>query len=265
MARLWGDGFADDGPSAFASMVSWDACSTDEYAVLFPQLVPSDGRLPAAPLAHLASCVAARAARLARFDPAPPVLGQPGWGGSACTLERAWFTGESALVGLLRAAGLMRTPAERVAAERRLLALLDGLLAEVRRGLVPDWSEDREAWFAFGSGIHSAYLWPESAVSPSRCLTAAWLGHLDRGRAALMPEAVADYLLDAVLDPVNERDRPLAAMIPTREDALRLRRVAAARLGGVDSAVRFGNGVFGATVRSLRSAAFVRGDALEHA
>lgn len=265
MARLWGDGFVDDGPIALASMVSWEVCSTDEYAMLFPRLMPTDGRLPAAPAAHLAACVAARSARLARLDPVLPALCQAVGARPVSSLERAWFTGESTFAGLLRGVGLLRTSVERVAAERRLLAFLDSLLGEIRRGLTPVWSEDREAWFAFGSGIHSAYLWPESAISPTRSLTAAWLGHLDRGRTALMPDAVADYLLDAVLDPISEVDRLLAAMIPTREDALRLRRASEARLAGGDPAVRLGRGVCRATMRSLRSAAFVREDAFEHA
>ncbi len=265
MARLWGDGFSDDAFGAIRAVADWDGCSADEYAVLFPRLIPSDGRLPAAPLAHLGSCVAARAARLARLDPAPAAVRQAVQARSASTSERGWFMGEGNLAGLLRVAGLLRMSAERVAAERRLLALLDGLLGDLRRGLAPDWSEDREAWFAFGSGIHPGYLWPEATVSPTRGLAAAWLGHLDRGRTALMPVAVADYLIDAVLDPLNGSDRPLAAMVPTREDAVRLRRAAVERLAGGDPAVRLDRGVCRAAMRSLRSAAFVREDALEHA
>ena len=265
MARLWGDGFADDGPAALASMLSWNACSPDEYAMLFPRLLLLDGCLPAAPLTHLTACVAARTARLARFDSVPAAFSPAVEAKPSSTLERAWFTGEGTIVGLLRVAGLLRTSAQRVAAERRLLVLLECLLGDLQRGLSPAWSEDREAWFAFGSGIHSAYLWPESAVSPTRCLTAAWLGHLDRGRTALMPMAVADYLLDAVLDPVKETDRPLVAMIPTREDAMHLRQASAARLAGCDPAVRLGRGVCRATMHSVWSAIFLREDALEHA
>ena len=47
-----------------------------------------------------------------------------------------------------------------------------------------------------------------------------------------MPEAVADYLLDAVLDGTRAGDRSLAAMVGTAENARRLRRAATKVLGG---------------------------------
>ncbi len=244
MAGLWGDGFADDGFMAARAMARWEDCSPDEYVLLFPKLLPADGRLPAALRAHLEACVAVRAWRLARLDPATsaPHLRARAPAVAAADLHGAWFADDGAVTCLMRRVGLLHTSPQRVAAERDLLALLDGVLDAVQRGLCPAWSEDREAWLAFGSGFHPAYLWPESAIAPARGCAAAWLGHLDRGRTALLPEAVAEYLVDAVLDPSRPRDRALAAMVATPGNARRLRAAAAARLAGRDPAVRFGPG-----------------------
>ena len=268
VAGLWGDGFAGDGFAASRSVAAWDDCSSDEYAMLYARLVPSDGRVAPALLAHLETCVALRAWRLARLDPAmaaPDVRSRVPAG--TAELHRAWFADDGAVACLLRQMGLLRTSPERLASERRLLALLDDTLCQIQRGLVPAWTEDGDVLFAFGSGIHPAYLWPESAIAPARGCTAAWLGHLDRGRTALMPEAVADYLLDAVLDGSRAADRSLAAMVGSVDNARRLRRAATKRLAGGDPAVTLAHGRHRrvAAVGDLRCAAPVRDDALEHA
>ncbi len=268
VARLWGDGFANDGFGASRSVATWDDCSSDEYAMLYPRLVPSDGRVAPALLAHLEICVAVRAWRLTRLDPAKPALDlRSGASADAARRHGTWFADDGAVACLLRQMGLLRTSPERLASERRILALLDDTLNQIQRGFRPAWTEDRDAWFAFGSGIHPAYLWPESAIAPARGCTAAWLGHLDRGRTALMPEAVADYLLDAVLDGTRAGDRSLAAMVGTAENARRLRRAATEVLAGGDPAVTLVRGRHRrvATFRDLRAAAPVRDDALEHA
>lgn len=259
MAAIWGDGFAGDGFPAVCSMTEWDGCSPDEYAILFPRLLPTDGRLPAPLRRHLEACVAWRASRLA---PALPGFAIRSRVPAAVDGPRDGSADDGAVTWLLRRMGMLRTSPERVAAERRLLALLDALLDDVQRGVAPAWSEDREAWFAFGSGIHPAYLWAESAGSPDRGCAAAWLGHLDRGRTALMPPAVADYLTDAVLHPSHPRDRVLAAMVGASGDARRLRRAAALRLAGRDPAVAFGRGR-GSAFRPFRPTAVIRGGALE--
>ena len=268
-ARLWGDGFAGDGFAASRSVTTWDDCSSDEYAMLYPRLVPFDGRVAPSLLAHLETCVAVRAWRLRRLDAAASALDLRSRLPTEAVEEmhRVWFADDGAVACVLRQMGLLRTSPERVASERRLLLLLDDALCQVQRGLVPAWTEDRDAWFAFGSGIHPAYLWPESAIAPARGCTAAWLGHLDRGRTALMPEAVADYLLDAVLDGTRARDRSLAAMVGGVEDMRRLRRAATKRLAGGDPAISFvrGRDRRVANVGDLRAAASVRDDALEHA
>ncbi|MGI3900114.1 MAG: hypothetical protein ACRYGP_05405 [Janthinobacterium lividum] len=267
-AGLWGDGFAGDSFEASRSMTKWDECSSDEYAMLYPKLVRADGLLPPALLGQLEICVAVRAWRLTWLDPAKPALDlRSGVLADAARYHGTWFADDGTVACLLRQMGLLRTSPERVASERLLLALLDDILFQVQLGLVPAWTEDRDAWFAFGSGIHPAYLWPESALAPARGCTAAWLGHLDRGRTALMPEPVADYLLDAVLDGTRARDRSLASMVGCAEDARRLHRAAIRRLAGNDPIVSFGRGRQRrvATAGNFRSTPPVREDAFEHA
>ncbi len=265
---LWGDGFAGDDFAASRAVATWDDCSSDEYAMLYPRLVPSDGRVAPALLAHLEVCVAVRAWRLTRLDTAKPAMElRSRVSADAAREHGTWFAGNGALACLLRQMGLLRISPERLASERRLLALLDDTLSQIQRGLLPAWTEDRDAWFAFGSGIQPAYLWPESAITPARGCTAAWLGHLDRGRTALMPEVVADYLLDCVLDGTRTHDRSLTAMVGGVEDARRLHRAATRRLAGCDPAVSFSRRRYRrvAPVVDMRSAVPVREDALEHA
>jgi hypothetical protein len=56
------------------------------------------------------------------------------------------------------------------------------------------------ARFAFLTGLHPAYLWPEIEILPSWGATAAWLGELSRRGRAFMPPEVADYLNDALTE-----------------------------------------------------------------
>ena len=269
MASLWGDGFAGDGFAVARSMTGWDSCSPDEYAMLFPRLVPTDGVLPAVLRAHLEACVAVRASRLSRFGPVPPTqaLRSRVPAATAAALHLAWFPGDGLVERLLRRLGLHRTSPEQVGEEGRILLSLVDTLDGIRRGAPPAWSEDREAWFAFGSGIHPAYLWAESALSADRGCTAAWLGHLDRGRAALMPQAVADYLSDVVLDPSRPRDRTIAAMVGGEANMHQLREAVARRAVGRDLVVAFGRGRLRriGAVGDASPAVPLRKDALEHA
>ena len=72
------------------------------------------------------------------------------------------------------------------------------------------------ARFAFLTGHHPAYLWPEAEVLPTWGATAAWLGELRRHRKALMPVEVAEYLVDALerrQGRVALRDATLADLI----------------------------------------------------
>lgn len=228
-APLWGDGFARDGLHDLWAVRDWSLCSPDEYILLFPRLIPAAGDLPPVLRAHLEGCVRARASRLARLDGVAPALRSSAAAtGTSEAAHRDRFAGR---------AGLPHIAPGRVAAERGLLSFLDGLLAGVQARRAPVWDEASEALLAFGSGIHPAYLWPEAAVSPARGITAGWLGHLDRGRRALMPLVVAEYVLDA-LDEGAGRDRLLLDLAGSAIDLDLLRRAARRRWSGRDATVR---------------------------
>ena len=235
-STLWGDGFAGDGLAEFWSMSDWSHCSSDEYVMMFPQLLPRNGALAAPLMSHLEICVAVRAWRLSRLTLEgidPELRSVISSSIIARQLHRDWFLEDGAGIRLLRQLGLLRPCLE---GERWLLTFIDGLLAQLQHRVCPDWTEEAEVWFAFGSGIHPAYLWPASAISPARGCTAAWLGHLDRGRSALMPLIVAEYLLDAVVGNKGATDRSLNSMVGAG-NAQRLRRAAERRCAGHDPTV----------------------------
>ena len=237
-ATLWGDGFAGDGLVDLWAVRDWSVCSPDEYILLFPRLVPRASEVPPALRAHLEDCVTARAWRLASLEsrPTPPRLRSrlpdPE---SGADRHRDWFADDDAVTCLLRRIGLLRTAPERVESERASLTFLDGLLSEVQENRVPAWDEGSEALLAFGAGIHPAYLWPQATVSAARGVAAGWLGHLDRGRTALMPMVVAEYVLDALGATV---DRQLAGLAGGAANLDLLRRAARRRWTGLDAKVR---------------------------
>lgn len=259
-ASLWGDGFAEDGLRDLWAVRDWSLCCPDEYIFLFPRLIPPPGELPHPLRAHLESCVRARTWRLAHLarGKAPPPLRSrvpDSEAGSACHGD--WFVDGGAMTCLLRQAGLLHTAPERVEAERDLLAFLDGLLADVQAQRSPAWDETFEALLAFGAGIHPAYLWPQASMSPARGVAAGWLGHLDRGRTALMPLVVAEYVLDA-LGAEGACDRQLVGLAGSAANLELLRRAARRRWSGQDAAVRLPSGaasLWGVSSGRTRSAA----------
>ena len=237
-AALWGDGFSDDGLHDLWAVRDWDGCSSDEYILLFPRLIPRAGQVPPALRTHVETCVAVRAWRLSRLED----RGVPTFRSRLPELDDAgrrhadWFADDNAVTCLLRRVGLLRTAPERVAAERAILHGLDALLAELQADRVPAWDEDVGLLLAFGAGIHPAYLWPEAAAMPARGVAAGWLGHLDRGRTALMPLVVAEYVLDAFGD--GTADRQLLDLTGGSANLATLLRAARRRVAGHDPAVR---------------------------
>ena len=241
-ATLWGDGFVDDTLQVLWAVRDWSLCTPDEYVLLFPRLIPQDGKFPAVLRAQLESCVAARAWQLSRLvggDGLPPIRSRLPEHGAA--YHRDWFVDDDALTCWLRSLGLLHTAPERVQAERRVLASLDLVLFDIQAGRRPAWDEGSEILLAFGAGIHPGYLWPEATVSPARGITAGWLGHLDRGRRALMPTAVADYLLDA-FDSDASPDSGMAAISGGPAGLALLLRTARRRLAGQNPPVRMPKG-----------------------
>ena len=221
---VWGDGFAADNLDALAGVTSWDEVTSDEYVLYFPRLARHDRDVPQNLTARLTTIVSARA------------------GMSSHRLDGAQ--------GLLaRINGVFGGPAKRlpdVAANRNIPALLQGLLTDLLAGRTPTYDDDTAALAAFGSGIHPAYFWPEAAVCAGRGVVAGWLGHLNRGRAAFVPEMVAEYLEDTLS---GDRLDPLIVEL-CGGDANRRTLVKAAgrRLRGEDPVVRLS-----ASVRSTAS------------
>jgi hypothetical protein len=225
---VWGDGFVDDCLSDLSRVVDWCDVSIDEYSVLFPRLSSRDGTFPPLLLACLETCLTVRRWRIAAFDDPRGAIRSD----RVATLHRDWFADDDMRTFLLRRVGLLKTPPSAVVFERRVLRIVEGALIALRRGAGPTWSADAEAWFAFASGIHPAYLWPESLPSAERGYTAAWLGHLDRGRPALMPAAVADHLQDSVVGRSGPQDAALAELAGRVMQPSDLRRAAERRVAG---------------------------------
>lgn len=246
---LWGDGFAQDSLGEFWAVKDWSACSPDEYILLFPRLVPASGAFPDALRVHLETCVAVRSWRLARRGGPVPLRSRVSDGDGA-RRHGDWFADHRVVSRVLRGLGLLRPAPGRGDAERHLLLFLDGLLSDLQSRRHPAWSEASEALLAFGAGIHPAYLWPQATVSDARGVAAGWLGHLDRGRTALMPMVVADYVLDALGGASS--DRHLVDLAGGEANLERLRAAARRRAAGHDPSVRLAPG-------STTLAAFVAG------
>jgi hypothetical protein len=73
------------------------------------------------------------------------------------------------------------------------------------------------ARFAFLTGLHPAYLWPQAECLTYWGATAAWLGELSRRGRAWMPPEVAEYLADALARDGERtvwRDASLAGLAP---------------------------------------------------
>lgn len=231
-STLWGDGFVSDGLAALASVRSWQLISPDEYVLLFPRLIELG--IPTVIRSAIEKGVAVRAWRMTRLDASSPALrlqSRLPVADAESSHHRDWFADETAAVHLLRRVGLLRVVPSRRSAERSVLTVLDRVLHAIQRGEEPRWSQEAEALLAFGAGVHPAYVWPEAALSHARGTTAGWLGFLDRGRPALMPLVVAEYLTDE-LDP---HFMELAGGPRIME---RLREAARRRLAGENPVVR---------------------------
>lgn len=223
-ATLWGDGFSEDGVIALASVGSWDRCSPDELVFPFPRLIARDGALPAALLAHLEAAASARGLRL------------------AAAVQRARADAPDRAVPFWRRAGRsFRALRDDVARERLICDTLHAVLRDARDERQPARREGCATLVAFGAGLHPAYLWPETLGAPEHGITAAWLGHLDRGRPALMPLVVAEYVSDALGGGgATVEDVLLVELVgcPRRMD--RVRDTAQRCLRGLDPVLRFG-------------------------
>ena len=243
---VWGDGFVDDDPLGLGSPRDWASCTDDELILFHPRLVAAGAPLAPRLRTHLELCVGVRALRLASTDRSRPV---PQLNSSfpdpvaAAPWMASWFTDGSAVVRAFKRIGLLGVAPAQLATERALLIYLDGVLASVQRQDVPKSCDTSNHLLAFGAGIHPAYLWPDAAISYARGVTAGWLGHLHRGRAALMPAVVAEYVLDC-LDQGGSFDVRLAELVGGANNLRRLQRAATRRRDGENPIVRLAPGPF---------------------
>lgn len=194
----WGEGYADDGWSAFAAVDRWEQLTPDEYIRFFPRLGDRAGAPPAEVGQHLTEAVAVRVWRrgpdglglsLAGLDPcALAALG--------CGAADRWFAPPSRLG---RAMGWLagRRPAR--TDDTAALQQLAGLVAILREGRVPAYTEKVAMVVAFHGGLHPAYLWSEALAWADSGTALGWLGVLARGWAAFMPAEAAAPIIDAVV------------------------------------------------------------------
>jgi hypothetical protein len=240
-SSVWGDGFVRDAFTDVLGVRRWDCVSEDEFILYFPKLVERIVERSPRLIQRLTECVAVRAFRMRRRGAACGKLrsvsleqietsGRQG--------ESSWFLDRPGLVGRL-----FRSGAEEAASvDREGLHLLDAVAWRARSGRPTAFDESSSAAFAFFSGIHPAYFSDSRLDWNSRELTAGWLGFLDRGRSAVMPLAVAEFLVDAVecagRDQALPRDATIAWMVQRPSDWKKLKRVAELSLEGVDRIVR---------------------------
>ena len=161
MRRLWGDGFADDLWQAMVQVHDVDLCDDDELTLFYPGL----RRRPA----HLRRrCLA--------------------------ILEHTRFGGVKAD---------RRPPAgERGAREAGTSVAFEGGPLPQKASQPFRWPEAEDDMpaeqaleaFAFETSLHPAYVWRGAEFRHEHLTVYAWLGHLGRGRPALMPAAVAATL-----------------------------------------------------------------------
>jgi len=198
--KIWGDGFADDDWRELTRVREWSRVSTDELVRLFPALVPTCGRPPAAIVTILTEQATAIDANLNANRPNR----QSGWAASAADAE------------FLRRAASSESPRDVAASDM--------------------------ARFAYLTGIHPAYVWPQAATLAEWGAAAAWLGALSRRGAAFVPEEVAEYFADvASINPdgdVTLRDPLIADLARRCVDPAELLRAVRRRREGVAAVVR---------------------------
>ena len=247
---LWGDGFENDGWDEIIRVNDWGCCSSDEFVRVFPRLIPSDGRLPDTLLRHLTTCVAVRAWRVQQI--AARKLAQ-NWSARSITATDVETIGRQCHWDWFRLAPVPRSLFRftRNAAvsdhdrrcEEEALAFVDSILWDSRNGSLGPFQERRAAYVAFFTGMHPVYLWAEAMLSHELYTAVGWLGHLSRGRQALMPADIAQYFLEVIEgdDPRHLRllDCRLESFLQGADAMAEVWRVAATRKRGRSIAAKW--------------------------
>jgi len=244
-SSVWGDGFVRDNFTDVFGVRGWDCVSEDEFILYFPKLVARIVERSPRLTERLTECVAARAFRLRQRGESCGTLRSVSLH-QIETLGRqredAWFFDRPSLGDRLFRFGGRTIGGGVAVVDRDGLRLLDAVAWRAQEGRSTTFDDASSAVFAFFCGIHPAYFSESPLDWNSRDLTAGWLGFLDRGRSAVMPLCIAEFLVDAIEcvghDQARIRDATLAWMVQRPSDWKKLKRAAKLSLEGVDTIVR---------------------------
>ena len=240
LRRVWGDGFVEQSLAAFYGNATWDDVSGDELVILMPALA-GRGRstttardvaffVQRALMARIFHCIL----RMATLKEGGP----PSMAGHRSALDTVVRSQVVTAISPIEAAPagesiwveLFGTPPAPASAhdgppinirnewlvELSILAALDRFLNDahrLRRGAKPEASRilPSDALIAsIYSSINAAYVYPELEYMHETLMLGAWLGILERGRAALLPDTIAGRLLRHLGEP---------AKIPASDDS----------------------------------------------
>jgi hypothetical protein len=227
--RVWGDGLVDHPLSAFYGHLTWDDVSGDELIILMPALArqknvagkPRDAAFFVRRMltARVFDCVTRMAGETAELEPAPGLR----QAAIDIVVRSQTVTAVSAIDAALSSDDIWieifgRRPASRYrsqslavspappatssdqwALELSILAALDRLLRDAERpqqgsAAAPIQSSDALLASIY-AGFNAAYVYPELEFMHETLMLGAWLGFLERGRSALMPDFIAERIL----------------------------------------------------------------------
>lgn len=224
--RVWGDGLVEQSLSSMYGHATWDDVSGDELAILMPALAGRRGTTATARdaaffvqrmfLARIFHCMI-RMASLAEAGPPSQVARRSALGTivrsqvvTAVPAIDAASAGESIWGELFGSPPVLPSASEGTLPNLRnewlvelsILASLDRFLNDAHRlrRAGSDSSASRvlpsDALIAsIYSSVNAAYVYPELEYMHETLMLGAWLGFLERGRSALLPETIATRLV----------------------------------------------------------------------
>jgi hypothetical protein len=233
---LWGDGFASDRFASLARLRDWRLCSDDELVFLFPCLARGSAPVPERLHDWVKACAAAN-----RGVEMAPGFSKGSFVANAGASTRklhvsSWLEQVSAFLGVSRKSDRPIPP------PAGAIPLCEDVLKHLDANEPYAFDENDSALFAFFSGLHPAYVGAVNPIYYERDTAAGWLGHINRGRPALVPSMLADYLIDITVETrshsIVARDPVLAALVPLGFDWGKVRRGAERRRLGKDTVLR---------------------------
>lgn len=187
---LWGDGIVESGLAGLWSARGWSDVSDDELVFLMPGVLRAQANSLDGAAARIRRVLASRARS---GVPVRPPATRASW--RLDTAHVVASPAESRIPGW-PAGAIAHAGADPFA--RLVMAELDrfhedACLAAERRGPVTG----AQALFrSIHSGINAAYVYEDLAPLQETLAVGAWMGHLLRGRPALLPPCLAEPLAD---------------------------------------------------------------------